>query len=55
VQHSHIDGTGATTAAKATKTCAHDLAAEAFYHFEVRLQTGSGSHSAQFIGISFPL
>ena len=25
---SDIDGTGATTAAKATKTCAHDLAAE---------------------------
>jgi hypothetical protein len=52
--NSNVDGTGSTNAAKATKACAHDLAAEAFYHFKVRMST-NGSHAASFLGISFPL
>lgn len=53
---SNVDGTGATTGAKATKACAHDLAAEAFYHFDVTLRTNSNgsAHSATFLGITFP-
>jgi hypothetical protein len=51
--NSNVDGTGAVTAAKATKACAHDLAAEAFYHFKVRIST-SGNPVAAFLGISFP-
>jgi hypothetical protein len=52
---SNTDGTGAVTAAKATKACMHDLAAEAFYHFTVSLRTGGGGgQSATFLGISFP-
>lgn len=53
---SNVDGTGATTGAKATKACAHDLAAEAFYHFDATLRTNSNgsAHSATFLGITFP-
>ena len=51
---SNVDGTGATTTAKATKACVHDLAAEAFYHFEVRLRSDSNSDAAAFLGITFP-
>ena len=53
--NSNTEGTGATTAAKATKACVHDLAAEAFYHFTVTLSTGaSGGTATSFLGISFP-
>jgi hypothetical protein len=51
---SNVDGAGATTAAKATKACPHDLAAEAFYFFEVRLETGDGTYPVEFLGITFP-
>ncbi|MGD9507623.1 MAG: hypothetical protein AB7I59_06350 [Geminicoccaceae bacterium] len=52
---SDTDGTGAVTAAKATKACVHDLAAEAFYHFTVTLRTGAGGgNAATFVGIGFP-
>ena len=52
---SDTDGTGAVTAAKATMACVHDLAAEAFYHFNVSLHTGAnGGNAATFVGISFP-
>ena len=32
---SNAHGTGATTAAKASRSCAHDLAADSFYHVDV--------------------
>jgi hypothetical protein len=51
---SNVDGAGATTAAKATKACPHDLAAEAFLSFEVRLQTVDGTYPVDFLGITFP-
>lgn len=52
---SNTDGTGGVAAAKATKACVHDLAAEAFYHFTVTLRTGAnGGNAATFVGISFP-
>src|SRR5687768_7913544 len=37
--NSNIDGTGATGHAQAAAACAHDIAAGAFYHFEVQLHT----------------
>ena len=50
---SSTDGTGATTTTRATKACAHDLAAGAFYHLQVSLQSSQG-HNAQFLGVDFP-
>jgi hypothetical protein len=50
---SNVDGTGATTPAKATKACAHDLAEGASYHFGVTMR-GGGGFVAQFIGVDFP-
>jgi hypothetical protein len=54
IWRSNVDGTGATTVAKATKACAHDLAAEAFYYFDVVLETNGTNRNAQFLGITFP-
>ena len=51
--NSNQDGTGSTSYAKATKACAHDIAAEAFYYFDVRLQVGASGFTS-FVGISFP-
>jgi hypothetical protein len=53
VWDSNLGGSGATAATKATKTCRHDLAAGAFYHFEVGIWGGAGTF-AQFYGIDFP-
>lgn len=51
---SSVDGTGVTTATKATKACPLDLATEAFYFFEVRLETSDGTYPVEFLGITFP-
>ncbi len=51
---SNVDGTGATTPVKATKACVQDLAAEAFYHFEVSLSSSSPAHAVAFLGVTFP-
>ena len=50
--HSNVDGTGATTPVTATKTCAHDLTAGAFYHLAVILD--SAGTFATFLGVDFP-
>jgi hypothetical protein len=50
---SNSDGTGATTTAVATKACAHDLAAGAFYQIEVIMQSSAGN-TVQFLGVDFP-
>jgi hypothetical protein len=50
---SNAYGTGATTAAKATRACVHDLVAGAFYTLDVLLQSRTGQ-TAQFLGVDFP-
>ena len=50
---SNAHGTGATTAAKASRACAHDLAADSFYHVDVFMGVVAG-HTAQFLGVDFP-
>jgi len=51
--HSNLDGNGTTTVRRSTKSCVHDLAAGAFYHFRVIVDSGPGA-AAQFLGIDFP-
>jgi hypothetical protein len=54
--NSNTGGSGATGHAHATAACAHDIAAGAFYHFEVRLHTnavGLDRIFAEFVGITF--
>ena len=48
--NSDSEGSGSTTPASATKTCAHDIAAGSFYHFDVYLY----GNSTSFFGIEFP-
>jgi hypothetical protein len=50
---SNAYGTGATTSTKASRVCAHDLAAGGFYSADVLLQSRAGQ-TAQFLGIDFP-
>ena len=50
---SNAHGTGATTAAKGTRACVHDLAADSFYHVDVFMGVVAG-HTAQFLGVDFP-
>jgi hypothetical protein len=55
--NSNTGGTGATGHAQAAAACAHDIAAGAFYHFEVQLRTnavGPDRIFAEFVGITFP-
>jgi len=55
---SNVDGTGSTTGDAATKACAHDLAADAVYGFDVTLKTYAGAAATAhvgFLGINFPL
>jgi hypothetical protein len=55
--NSNTGGTGATGHAQAAAACTHDIAAEAFYHFEVQLHTdavGPDRIFAEFVGITFP-
>jgi hypothetical protein len=50
---SNAYGTGATTSARSTRACAHDVAAGAFYTLDVLLQSRTGQ-TAQFLGVDFP-
>jgi hypothetical protein len=55
--NSNTGGTGGTGHAQAAAACAHDIAAGAFYHFEVQLRTnavGPDRIFAEFVGITFP-
>lgn len=55
--NSNTRGTGSTGYASASMPCALDLAATAFYHFDVRLFTNrppSPEIEASFVGIRFP-
>jgi hypothetical protein len=55
--NSNTGGSGATGHAQAAAACAHDIAAAAFYHFEVQLRTyavGPDRIFAEFVGITFP-
>ena len=50
---SNAHGTGGTSAAKASRTCVHDVAADSLYHVDVSMGVVAG-HSAQFLGVDFP-
>ena len=50
---SNAHGTGGASAAKSSRACAHDLAADSFYHVDVFLGVVDG-HTAEFVGVDFP-
>ena len=51
---SNQDGTGATTPARSTKACPHDLADGAFYVLNVQLRSASIGAFVHFLGVDFP-
>ena len=50
---SNAHGTGGVSAAKSSRACTHDLAADSFYHVDVFMGVVDG-HTAEFLGVDFP-